>query len=52
MPIDPGVLGHHIASEAVHRITYGKALGTPSLYNMIREAAIDILDKELPSNDA
>lgn len=44
---DLGVLGDHIATEAVRRITHGIALGTPSLHNMIREAAIDTLVKEL-----
>jgi hypothetical protein len=46
MATDLGVLGHHIASEAIERMKRDKSLGAPSTYNIIREAAIDILAKE------
>lgn len=41
---DPGMRAHRLSTEVVRRWTSGKTLGTPSLYNVVREVLVEEFD--------
>ena len=45
---DPGVRAHRLSTEVVRRWTSGKVLGTPSLYNVVREVLVEEFDRSTP----